>query len=96
MFVSVVTGCSGPYRYLARLSKLASQVVSVGDVHSPFKWFTHLCLTYSVSHISLIKCLGLANFSLAVYIHKCAFRKASAFAHGSSDLFVTPCSFLRC
>lgn len=54
------------------------------DVHSTFKWFTHLCSVDSVSHISLIKCLGPANFSLAVYIQKCAFGKASAFAHGSS------------
>lgn len=53
-------------------------------VHSAFNWFTHLCSVYSVSHIPLIKCLRLANFSLAVYIQKCAFRKASAFAHGSS------------
>lgn len=54
------------------------------DVHSAFKWFTHLCLVYSVSHISLIKCLRLGNFSLAVYIQKSAVRKASAFVHGSS------------
>lgn len=54
------------------------------DVHSAFKWFTHLCVVYSVSHISLIKCLRLGNFSLSVRIQKCAVRKASAFAHGSS------------
>lgn len=54
------------------------------DVHSAFKWFTHLCLVCSVSHISLIKCLRLGNFSLAVCIQNCAVSKENAFAHGSS------------
>lgn len=63
---------------------LPHKLSALVDVHSAFKWFTHLCLVCSVSHISLIKCLRRGNFSLAVYIQKRAVRKASAFAHGSS------------